>query len=216
MHVELTDLFRCPVPHRESWLVVAADRTEARVILDGVLGCPECGAEYAIRDGVALFDERSAQRTSARGAHDEKDPEFPFRIAALLNATDGSATLAFIGMSVLVARTIQSFVPVRGVVVDAPDEEHAPSALLSHDAPLAVLRTFGGLPVANGALHGVYAAIGEPAAYTAALRPGGRMVAPAESAVPEDITELARDANHWVGEKAAVVVPSALVELKRR
>jgi uncharacterized protein YbaR (Trm112 family) len=216
MHVELTDLFRCPVPHRESWLVAAADRTESRVVLDGVLGCPECGAEYAIRNGVAYFDERSSQPATSREAHGETDPDFPFRIAALLHATDASATLALVGMSVLVARAIQSIVPVRCVVVDAPDEERALSALRAYDAPLAILRTAGGLPVASGALHGVYAGIGDPALYTVALRAGGRLVAPADRPVPEGITELARDADLWVGEKIAGLLPGALVELKRR
>src|SRR5688572_15451966 len=103
MHVELTDLFRCPVPHRESWLVAAAHRTESRVILDGVLGCPECGAEYVIRDGVARFDERPSQ---GEGSVGDIDPELPYRIAALLNATDGSATLALIGASPRLARAM--------------------------------------------------------------------------------------------------------------
>ena len=213
MHVELTDLFRCPGPHRESWLVAAAHRTESRVILDGVLGCPECGAEYAIRDGVARFDERPPPFEHSGG---DIDPELPYRVAALLNATDGSATLALIGVSAALARAMQSIVPVRCVVVDPPDEASAPSALRAHDAPLAIIRSHGTLPVAHGALHGVYASVGEPAAFTAALRPGGRLVAPASRTVPDGITELARDTRHWVGEKAAGVTPGALVELKRR
>ncbi|HYW33320.1 MAG TPA: hypothetical protein VE869_17590, partial [Gemmatimonas sp.] len=55
MHVELADLFRCPGDHEDTWLVLAADRTEARVVLDGTLGCPVCGTEYVIRDGTTHF-----------------------------------------------------------------------------------------------------------------------------------------------------------------
>lgn len=228
MHVELTDLFRCPAPHRDSWLVAAAHRTESRVILDGVLGCPECGAEYSIRDGVAYFGERGAlhergqvqergqERESQHAPHAQIDAELPFRITALLNATDGQATVALIGASCLLARAMQVIVPVRCVVVDATDERRAITALAAHDAPLAILRTDGGLPVAHDSLHGVYVGIGDPAPYTAALRASGRLIAPAAYPVPEGITELARDADRWVGEKAARTLPGALVELKRR
>jgi hypothetical protein len=34
-----------------------------------------------------------------------------------------------------------------------------------------------------------------------ALRGRGRLVAPAAVSVPPDVTELARDARHWVGER---------------
>ena len=34
-----------------------------------------------------------------------------------------------------------------------------------------------------------------------AMAPGGRLVAPAEASEPEGITILARDTEHWVGEK---------------
>ena len=215
MHVELTDLFRCPVPHRDSWLVAAADRTEARVILDGVLGCPECGAEYPIRGGVARFDARTSQHGDYAA---NSDPEFAFRIAALLGATDGSVTIALVGTTTGLARAIGSVVPVRCIVVDAADEDFAVSALRIDGAPLAIIRGNGTLPVARGVLGGVYAGSGDPAVYTAALRAGGRLVAPVACTVPAGITELARDGSHWVGERAGdtSTAPASLVELRRR
>jgi uncharacterized protein YbaR (Trm112 family) len=215
MHVELTDLFRCPVPHRESWLVVAAHRTESRVILDGVLGCPECGAEYGIRDGIALFGERP-MRSVADGRGADADEDGALRMAALLGATDAGATLALIGAPGTLARAIQSIVPVRCLVVDPLDEDSALAVLRAHEAPLAFIRSNGTLPVANGVLHGVYVEIGAPAAYTAALRTGGRLVAPVARDVPAGIRELARDTAHWVGEKTAGMATGRLVELKRR
>ena len=62
MHVELVETFRCMAPHRDSWLVAAADRTESRVILDGTLGCPVCHAEYVIRGGIAYFGASARER----------------------------------------------------------------------------------------------------------------------------------------------------------
>jgi protein-L-isoaspartate O-methyltransferase len=52
------------------------------------------------------------------------------------------------------------------------------------------------------------------AAAALALRPGGRLVAPVGAAVPEGVTELARDGRHWVAERTAAAPP--LVPLGRR
>jgi hypothetical protein len=48
-----------------------------------------------------------------------------------------------------------------------------------------------------------------------ALRPRGRLVAPADAPLPGGVAELARDAEHWVAERDAAVV-SDVVTLRRR
>src|SRR5690606_17499657 len=53
MFVELVDLLRCPHPHEDSWLVLAARRTVDRHVLEGMLGCPVCAREYTVLEGVA-------------------------------------------------------------------------------------------------------------------------------------------------------------------
>src|SRR6478672_1403328 len=55
MHSELVDTLRCLSVHEESWLVAAADETEGRHIMRGVLGCPVCHARYPIERGIADF-----------------------------------------------------------------------------------------------------------------------------------------------------------------
>jgi len=45
MFSELVDVLRCPRPHEESWLVLAAHRLDGRDIMAGVLGCPVCHAD---------------------------------------------------------------------------------------------------------------------------------------------------------------------------
>ena len=66
MFIELVDALRCPRPHEESWLVLAASRLEARHVLEGTLGCPVCHAQYPIRDGIVDLrpggDERPDER----------------------------------------------------------------------------------------------------------------------------------------------------------
>src|SRR5262245_13560594 len=87
MFVELIESLRCP-RHLESGadaphLVASATRSEARHIIDGVLGCPECGAEFPIVNGVVRFER------AVRPTDDEQPSEdSAMRLAALLDLTD--------------------------------------------------------------------------------------------------------------------------------
>jgi len=56
--IELTEILRCPRDHPESYLVAAPIAMDGRRIVRGVIGCPECRAEFPIVDGVAYFAER--------------------------------------------------------------------------------------------------------------------------------------------------------------
>jgi hypothetical protein len=53
--IELTDVLRCPADHEEGYLVLLPDAMAGRDVTAGRLGCPACGAEYAVRAGVAEF-----------------------------------------------------------------------------------------------------------------------------------------------------------------
>lgn len=232
MHVELVEIFRCIAPHRNAWLVASADRTESRVIVEGTLGCPVCDAEYAIRQGVAHFatadsgKRESLPRTVGEPAGVAPiqgepavatDPELALRLAALLGATESSMTFALVGASLDLLSSMQSVTPSRFIVIDAEDDANAMQAHARSDAPLAIVRSGGVLPVAEGALHGIYAT-GNPASYVRSLRPNARLVAPAQQQVPNGITELARDNTLWVGERVpeTKTVPESIVQLRRR
>jgi hypothetical protein len=59
------------------------------------------------------------------------------------------------------------------------------------------------LPLAAGSVRGIAldAAHAIPsllAGAALALAPGGRLIAPASALVPDSLSELARDSNHWV------------------
>ena len=91
-----------------------------------------------------------------------------------------------------------------------------PGAAVAESERVGVLYSENRLPFKAGSLRGV--AIDESgwtandiSLATRALSAGGRMVAPATSPVPDDIEEIARDENVWVGEKRG-----ALVALHRR
>jgi hypothetical protein len=54
--IELTDLLRCPRDHPEAYLVMLPDQVADRGVRSGQLGCPVCGAIFAVNEGVAELD----------------------------------------------------------------------------------------------------------------------------------------------------------------
>ena len=217
MFIEFVESLRCVRAHEESWLVLVADRMEARNVLQGALGCPVCGARYPIADGVADF--RAAGAGAAAGAQEPleresapPDPDEALRAAALLGLGDPGGTAALAGSWGGVAPALATIAPVHLLLVDPPFAARAAEGV-------SVVRTNGTLPLAAASLRGV--ALDERTSSPAlvdssvrALRARGRLVAPAAVPVPPAVTELARDARHWVGEREAE--PSTPVGLRRR
>lgn len=205
MHVELLDTLRCTAPHEPSWLVATSSRTEGRFIIEGVLGCPVCGAEYPIRDGAAWFGERDAARALAGGIASEAEVT---RLAALLAFDERGGLYLLEGPLAVMGEALADVAPARFILHGPPD--HCPGH--------AILRGAGDhVPLAEGVLRGAAlsrpsAALAEAAARALSLK--GRLVAPAETPVPHGIELLARDERQWVGERGAVA--SGPVELTRR
>ena len=100
MFIELVDALRCPRPHEESWLVLAATRLEARHVREGALGCPVCRAEYPIRDGIADFSldmpRNAADRTRSAGEGSIQDVGAG-DLAALLDLGDALGFVVLVG-----------------------------------------------------------------------------------------------------------------------
>lgn len=196
MFVEIVDALRCPRPHEESWLVLAARRTEDRHVLEGTLGCPVCRAEYPIRDGIADFSDSTARdraSVSAFGALPSAD-----HLAAMLNLGDA---LGFVVLSGAWGTRAVGLLDL----LDAPplllvDPPHG--VAMGHG--LSGMRAGAVLPLATGAARAVAIDAADPARVADAARvtrAGGRLVAPAGSRVPDGVRELARDASIWVGER---------------
>src|SRR5918996_1311725 len=55
MHIELTEMLRCPEPHEESFLVMSTGEMSGRMVRSGILGCPVCRREFRIVKGVVHF-----------------------------------------------------------------------------------------------------------------------------------------------------------------
>ncbi len=72
MHILLTDVLSCPRCGPAHGLILLADRIAERRVLEGILGCPNCRARYAIAGGFAdlrrPIDEAAAQDAAAAEA----------------------------------------------------------------------------------------------------------------------------------------------------
>ena len=216
MFIELVDALRCPRPHEESWLVLAASRIEARHIREGTLGCPICRAAYEIHEGIADFRDGASDGAAplpgqAPSSHAPFELPEADQLAAMMSLGDP------LGFAVLAGdwgRRAEALLEV----VEAPPLLLAnPPAEVTMRPGLSGVRSGAALPLALGAARAVAvdsadAAHVEPAAR--ATRVGGRVIAPAKAHVPDGVRELARDATVWVGEREAS--PSGLVTLHVR
>jgi uncharacterized protein YbaR (Trm112 family) len=208
MFIELVDALRCPNPHEESWLVAAADRMEARHIVEGTLGCPVCHASYPVHRGVVDF---------RRGEHAEPvraqpaDAEQAMRLAAFLGLSDA------LGFAVL-AGEWASHAPLLRTLVETPLVLVDPPAEVEGEPGVSVIRCDGELPLAAGAARGIAVDTGSAARVASAVRATrvkGRLVAPAAVPLPAGVRELARDDAVWVGERETLDSPMVTLHVRR-
>lgn len=210
MFIELVDALRCPVPHEESWLVVAAVRMEHRHIVRGTLGCPVCSAEYPIRDGVVDF-RRGSDRTATLTPRRAPLGESAMRLAAMLDLTDAHGFAVLLGQWGEWGAELSAIAEAPLILVDPPDGViGAPG--------ISVLRTAGGIPLAAGAARAM--AIDDTSAPRAvsavrATRTKGRVVAPVSLALPDGVRELARDHALWVAEREPAPLPLITLHVRR-
>ena len=208
MFVELIESLRCPRAHEESPLVVSATRSENRTIVAGQLGCPTCGAEFTIVDGVAWFD----------GSHPAPAPEPPstevaMRLAAFLDLTDARGFALLCGRWGAHASALYALTETPLVLVNPPSDADSP-------AVIGIIRTAGPIPLAQSvARAAALDAMSEELLASAArvVRNGGRVVGHAGTPLPPGLAELARDEREWVAHKAPAATEGAqrLVALKR-
>lgn len=214
MFLELVDSLRCVRPHEDSWLVARADELLDRHIVEGELGCPICGARYAVHDGVADFraDVERAAETPRLGSNQA----LALRAAALLGLTEPGGLVVLAGDWSASANTLLEM--TEGVQFLAVD----PGATLwSHDA-LSLARIANVLPLAAACARGIAldAAHATPsllAGAARALAPSGRLIAPSSARVPDSLEELARDDEHWLAVAAppSNVSPPVPIALRR-
>ncbi len=163
--------------------------------MDGVLGCPVCGAEFPLEAGVARFGFPARPTPAAR-----PDPALAERLAAFLDLTDTRGFALLCGEWGAQLDAIQRLTDTPLVLVNPPTN--------CGGDPAGVIVCDGVLPLAassarSAALDGT-ADAGAVASTVRAVRVGGRLVGPTALAIPEGVSELTRDTALWVGERASL------------
>lgn len=216
MFIELVDSLRCLTPHEETWLVAAASRMDGRHIVEGVLGCPICRREYAIRLGTAWFtaaqpdSDGSGLTTQAA----ESDDAGATRAAALLGLSEPGGIVVLGGSWAGYADAVADLGASHVVVLNTYAGDASPQEVSS-------LVVDDRLPFGTGGLRGVAVGgeLASPALLSSAassLRSRGRLVAPSDASVPDGVEVLARDEVNWVAERTVVASPPIALRSARR
>jgi hypothetical protein len=208
MFIELVDSLRCPNVHADSWLVLSTARMDGRSVMEGVLGCPLCRAEFAIVGGIADLRLRPTA-TAPGGPAGAPDAEQGMRLAAFLNLAEAHGFAVLTGEWTRHAPAVQAVTNVHLLLVN-------PEPGVEIGGGTSGVRVDTRLPLAAASARGV--ALDAPHATLAgdaaqAVGAGGRLVAPTSVELPAGVTELARDASVWVGEREAGA--SGLIALAR-
>jgi len=216
MFIELVDSLRCLEPHEETWLVAAASRMEGRHLVDGVLGCPLCRREYAIRDGTAWFSARQprAGDPDLTISTTDSDPAHVTRAAALLGLSQPGGIVVLGGSWSAYADALADLGVSHIVVLNG-------QANASSIQEVSSIVVDDRLPFASAALRGV--AVDRSAASRAllasaasSLQSRGRLVAPADAQVPDGVAVLASDDRDWVAERTVDASPPVALRSARR
>ena len=206
MHIELTEMLRCPEDHREEFLVLSTSEMNGRMVMRGVAGCPVCRREFEIIDGIVDFTAavsgedpgRAVRRTPAAPSPVVLEPQ---SLQALLDLGGPGGYVILLGSAARHAVGLASLMGgVHFVGINAPpDVEELPVLSLVQSDRVIPLRG----AMARAAVVGAELA-GTPWAGEAVrvLLPGRRLVVESETAAPpEKVVRLAVGQGLWVGEK---------------
>jgi uncharacterized protein YbaR (Trm112 family) len=205
VYVAVIELLRCPAGHEESPLVATAMQQRDRRILQGVLGCPVCGAQYPVERGIARFHgAAAADELSRSGA--VPNEESAVRLAAQLDLTDAGRLVLLLGEYARLAPALTLMFDAQCVAINAPHDDERRIA-----DGASTLRVAGRIPLAAGVVAGAAADAthATPARLQELrdlLRPRGRLVAPNAAPAPPGVTLLARDTTEWVAVREGDVV----------
>lgn len=208
MHIELTEMLRCPEPHAEGFLVMSTGEMVGRMVRSGVLACPACQREYPILKGIVEFSgrETEATRRAAPGAtrppssipRPAADPE---TLQALLDLSGPGGYVVLLGTAARHAAGLAGLMAgIHFVGVNAPaDAEELPVLSLLECRRSVPLRQAMARAVVVGGDRVDAAWLAEAQRV---LLPGRRLVVESDAvAVPPGITRLALERGLLVGER---------------
>jgi len=208
VHIELTEMLRCPEPHEEGFLVLSTGEMLGRMVRSGILGCPKCGREYPIVKGVVRFsgggmrdargvDSGAATHPASRISH----PVEPQTLQALLDLSGPGGYVVLLGVA---ARRAVGLAGLMGgihfVGVSAPDdmEELAVLSLLACETMIPLRQTVARAVVVGSDRVGAEWLV----EARRVLLPGRRLVIESEQvAAPVGLTRLALGHGLFVAER---------------
>ncbi len=208
MHIELTEMLRCPARHAEGFLVLSTGEMLGRMVRSGILGCPVCGKEYPVVRGVANFSgggmRDAGSGTSAEPTHLASSISHPADAETLQALLDLSGPGGYVLLLGCAARHAANLAGLMGgihfVGVNAPAElEELPVLSLLTCETLIPLRQTVARAVIVGSDH-----LGAEwlAEARRVLLPGRRLVIESEQvAAPAGLTRLALGHGLFVGER---------------
>jgi hypothetical protein len=189
VQLSLVDSLRCPAHSQESTLVLSVAKWAGPRVAEGELGCPICHARYPIHEGGIDFTAGTVVRRSAITGQQD-----PMRLVAQLNLMEPGGMVLLAGSYGMIHEAIATVVEVMCLI------EGGPPTL----SPLAVnLDLNERVPLADRTLRG--AAVDATGSrllpdLVRCVKPGGRIVAPRDAALPAGVALMARDEREWVAE----------------
>ena len=211
MHIELTEMLRCPEPHREEMLVLSTGEVRDRMVRSGVVGCPVCHKEYPIARGIVNFRRRreriATEDSGPRPRVGTYIPPSPLpsadatNLQALLEMSGPGGYVVLVGSAVRQAPRLSTLMEgIHFVGINAPLEmEEQPSLSLLYANEKIPLRT----AVARGVVVGADLATSPwlVEAHRVLLRGRRFVVENEEPELPIGLIKLAAENGLWVGEK---------------
>jgi uncharacterized protein YbaR (Trm112 family) len=205
VHIELTEMLRCPEPHREDVLVLSTGEVKNRMVRSGLIGCPVCHKEYPITWGIVDFTGSGGGRPSApRGRAAPAPPPSvdAASLQALLELSGPGGYVVVVGAAARQAAGLAALMAgIHFVAVNAPRE-------LEELPVLSLLRANNRIPLRGGIARGVVVGADLATsewlveAHRVLLRGRRFVVQSEEPELPIGLRKLAAGNGLWVGEKS--------------
>jgi len=147
VHIDLTEMLRCPEPHDEAFLVMSTGEMRGRMVRSGLLGCPVCGREYPLMKGVARFSGSGERGAAPSAAPSGAAPRSPLpdaeTLQALLDLSGPGGYVVLVGSAARHAVGLAGLMGgIHYVGIDAPPdvEELSVLSLLACDTMIPLRR----------------------------------------------------------------------------